>query len=158
MRTVLLAVLLAGIAAPALADPCDPDARRRANVATMERDAERARAATVDREVRAREQKLRTEATIRAMRAGELAGGYPGAPMSWRTPEIVEPGTPPPLPSPLQSPVLSPLPSPLPSLVPSAPRPTPELTGDAARMDALMAEAMARSTARVRAMTPDSPR
>lgn len=145
MRTVLLAVLLAGIAAPAIADPC-PDARRRANVATMERDAERARAAAVDREVRAREQKLRTEATIRAMRAGELAGGYPGAPMPWRTPEIVEPGTPPPLPSPL------------PSLVPPAPRPTPELTGDAARMDALMAEAMARSTARVRAMTPDSPR
>lgn len=145
MRTVLLAVLLAGIAAPALADPC-PDARRCANVATMERDAERARAAAVDREVRAREQKLRTEATIRAMRAGGLAGGYPGAPMPWRTPEIVEPGTPPPLPSPL------------PSLVPPAPRPTPELTGDAARMDALMAEAMARSTARVRAMTPDSPR
>ena len=154
MRTVLLAILLAGIAAPALADPCDPDARPRANVATLERDAERARAATVDREVRAREQKLRTEATIRAMRAGELAGGYPGAPIPWRTPEIVEPGTPPPLPSPLQSPVRSPLPS----LVPSAPRPTPELTGDAARMDALMAEAMARSTARVRAMTPDSPR
>lgn len=138
MRAVLLAVLIGSIAAPALADPCDPAWQRRANAEAMEREAERARAAALDREARAREQRARTEATIRAMQSGELAGGYSGATTPWRAPEIVEPRTP--------------------SVPPSQRTPMPEMTEDAARMDALMAQAMARSTARVRAMTADSPR
>lgn len=136
MRIVLLSVLVAGLAAPALAHPHDPDWQRRANVEAMERAAERDRASAREREAFAREQRARTEATIRAMRDGELAGGPSATGMTWRPPVLTEP-------SPLRS---------------AEPAPVPELTEDAARMDALMAAAMARSTARVRAMTGDGPR
>lgn len=136
MRIVLLSVLVAGLAAPALAHPHDPAWQRRANVEAMEREAERDRAAAREREAFAREQRARTEATIRALRDGELAGGPSATGMTWRPPVLPEP---PPLRSAQRAPV-------------------PELTEDAARMDALMAEAMARSTARVRAMTGDKAR
>ncbi|MDP2258314.1 MAG: hypothetical protein Q8J89_01180 [Caulobacter sp.] len=136
MRAVLLAVLITGLAAPVFAHPHDPDWRRRANVEAMEREADRARAAALERETRAREQRAPTEATIRAMRDGELAGGPSATGMTWRLPVLPEPSPPRTLES----------------------APVPELTDDAARMDALMAEAMARSTARIRAITGGRPR
>lgn len=100
----------------------------------MAREADRLRAARFERESRARQQQARTEATLRAIRAGELAGGPPVAVTPYR-PSDIEP--------------LPPRPS---------PGPAPTLTGDAARADALMAAAMARSTARVKAMTGGAPR
>jgi hypothetical protein len=138
VRVVLLAVLIAGLAAPALAHPYDPDWRRRANVEAMELQAERDRAAASARETRAREERARTEARMRTLRDGELAGGPSASGMTWRPMATA---------------------TPLPPLTPAAvSAAVPDLTGDAARMDALMAEAMARSTARVRAMTGDRPR
>ncbi len=136
MRVVLLAFLIASLAAPALAHPHDPAWQRRENAEAMEREADRARAAAREREAFAREQRARTEATIRAMQDGELAGGPSATGLTWRAPVLAEP-----------APVRS-----------AQPAPVPELTEDAARMDALMADAMARSTARVRAMTGDRPR
>ena len=131
MRAVLLAVLLIAPAAPALAQPHGPACQRRENAEAMEREAWRARAAAV-----ARGQRARTEATIRAMQDGELAGGASATGTTWRPPVVTE----------------------LPPLSSGEPMAVPDLTGDAARMDALMAQAMARSTARVRAMTADIPR
>lgn len=136
MRVVVLSFLIGALAVPALAHPHEPAWQRRANSEAMEREAERARVAAQEREVRAREQRARTEATIRAMQGGELAGGPSATGTTWRSPVITEP-------------------SPLRTVEPAS---VPELTDDAARMDALMAEAMARSTARVRAMIGDRPR
>ncbi len=136
MRAVVLALLITGLAAPALAHPHDPAWQRRENAEAMAREADRARAAALEREAFAREQRARTEATIRAMQAGELAGGPSATGMTWRPPVILEPLPP----------------------RPAEPAPAPALTEDAARMDALMAQAMARSTARVRAMTGDKGR
>lgn len=138
MRAAVLAVLMTALAAPAFAHPHDPAWQRRENAEAMEREADRARAATREREARAREQRARTEAAIRALQDGELAGGPSATGMTWRPPVLAEP---------------------LPPMTPAdAPRPVPELTDDAARMDALMAQAMARSTARVRAISGDRPR
>jgi hypothetical protein len=136
MRVAVLAFLIAGLAAPALAHPHDPAWQRRENVEAMEREAERARAAALEREAFARAQRARTEATIRAIQAGELAGGPSATGMTWRPPVVI---------------------APLPPRS-AEPAPAPELTDDAARMDALMARAMARSTARVRALTGERPR
>lgn len=136
MRALVLAGLIGALAAPALAHPHDPAWQRRANVEAMEREAERDRAAAREREAFAREQRARTEATIRALRDGELAGGPSATGATWRAPVLAEP-------------------APLRSAEPAA---IAELTEDAARLDALMAEAMARSTARVRAMTGDKAR
>jgi hypothetical protein len=138
MRVVLLAVMIAGLAAPALAHPYDPDWRRRANVEAMERQADLDRAAAFERETRARQERARTEARMRTLQDGELAGGPAATGMTWRPMATV---------------------TPLPPLTPAAASTSvPDLTAAAARMDALMAEAMARSTARVRAMTGDRPR
>lgn len=137
MRVVVLAVLAAALAAPALAHPHDPAWQRRTNSEAMERDAERSRVAAREREAWAREQRARSEATIRSLQDGELAGGPSATGTTWRA---------------------SPVTTPLPPIMAAELGPVPDLTGDAARMDALMAEAMARSTARVRAMTGDKPR
>jgi len=137
MRVVLLAVLIGALAAPAYAHPHDPAWQRRANIEAMEREAERGRTAALEREARAREQRARTEATIRSLRDGELAGGPSATGTTWR------PAAAAPLP-----PITS----------AAAPAAVPDLTGDVARMDELMAQAMARSTARVRVMTGDTPR
>jgi len=87
-----------------------------------------------EREADARRHRARLEATLRAIRAGELAGGPSVAWTPWRPAEI----------------------EPLPPRPADAP--PPDLTGDAARADALMAAAMARSTARVKAITPGDER
>lgn len=136
MRAAVLVVLMTALAAPAFAHPHDPAWQRRENAEAMERDADRARAEAKAREIRAREQRARTEATIRALQDGELAGGPSATGMTWRPPVLIEP-------APLGT---------------AEPAPVPDLTGDAARMDALMAKAMARSTARVRALSGDTPR
>lgn len=132
MRIFVFALLIAGLAAPALAQ--DPSWQRRRNEAALSQETDRLRAAQYEREARARQQQARTEATLRAIRAGELAGG-PSVAFSPYRPSDIDP--------------LPPRP---------AAGPTPQLTGDAARMDDLMAAAMARSTARVKAMTGARPR
>lgn len=135
MRLVVLTLMIAGVAAPALAQSraqADPSWPRRYNSYVMEQDAALRRSQDYEREARAREQKARTDATLRAIRAGELAGGPP--PYSPYQPSVIDP------------------------IVPSEPvgavtRPPPPMTADAARMDELMAAALARSNARVRAVT-----
>ena len=96
MRAFALALLITGLAAPAVAQ-VDPGWQRRRNEAAMAREADRLRAARFERESRARQQQARTEATLRAIRAGELAGGPPVAVTPYR-PSDIEPL--PPRPSP----------------------------------------------------------
>lgn len=119
MRAVAIALLIAATAAPALAQ-VDPALQRRRDEAAPDRQAE------------ARRQRARTEATLRAIRAGELAGG-PSIAWTPDRPSEIEP---------------------LPPRSATMDAAAPVLTGDAARADALMAAAMARSTARVRALVP----
>lgn len=131
MRLVVLTLMIASVAAPALAQS-DPSWQRRRNEALMAQDAAIRQSQNYEREARAREQRARTDATLRAIQAGELAGGPSVAYTPYRPSDItpVEP----------------------------APRTTvapPPLTADAARMDELMASALARSNARVRAVTAD---
>lgn len=133
MRVFVIALLIAGTAAPALAQ-VDPSWIRRRNDADMQREAERRRAGQAEREARARAERARTEATLRAIRSGELAGGPSVAWTPYRPSEI------------------EPLP---PRRMDLPERPAPRLTGEAARADDLMAAAMARSTARVKAITPE---
>jgi hypothetical protein len=125
MRTALFALFVAGLAAPAFAQP-DPSWQRRRNEAAAAAEAARQQSLAYEREARAREQRARTEEALRALAPGELAGGPSMTLTPWRPSAI----------------------TPLP------PRPAaeaPVLTGEAARLDALMAQAMARSTARIRA-------
>lgn len=124
-----LAVALAA-SRPALAQAYNPAwERERAAAAQAQRDAGRD-SLEFQREQRARDQQARTDATLRAMQSGELAGGPSSAPLPPYRPSTIAPMEP--------SRVVTPLP-------PAA---------DQARMDALMADAMARSQARVRATTP----
>lgn len=134
MRVIVIALLIAGVSAPALAQAADPSWQRRRNEDALAREVERRRALAAEREANARRHRARLEATLRAIRAGELAGGPSVAWTPWRPAEI----------------------EPLPPRPADAP--PPDLTGDAARADALMAAAMARSTARVKAITPGDER
>lgn len=135
MRAIVLALLIAGTAAPALAQ-ADPGWQRRRNEAEIDRQAELQRTRQAQREAEARRQRARTDATLRAIRAGELAGGPSVAWTPYRPSEM----------------------EPLPPRRSTMEAPAPVLTGDAARADDLMAAAMARSTARVKAIAPGARR
>lgn len=130
LAPVLIAATLAvGLAAakPARSQVDPARERQRAVAAQAQRDAARD-SLEFQREQRARDQRARTEATLRAMRSDELAGGP--APYSPYQPSEIAPMEPPRTVTP------------------------PPLGADQARMDALMADALARSNARVRAATP----
>jgi|GEM_PF-5330517 len=125
---VLIAATLAvglAVAKPAMSQSSNPALeRQRAAAAQAQRDAARDSQA-FQQEQRARDQRARTEATLRTMRSDELAGGP--APYSSYQPSSIAPMEP-----------------------PRAATPMP-LNADQARMDALMADALARSNARVKA-------
>lgn len=126
--TVLLTLALTG---PALAQVDPAWERQRASALQAQRDAERD-ANAFRQESEARQQRARTEATVRAMQSGELAGG-PSVALPPRSPSTID-------------------------LQPPPARPAPLLSADQARMDALMADALARSNARVKAVTPSDKR
>jgi len=127
MRLALLTLLIAGLAAPALAQS-NPAWVRERNEAAMQQEAARRQSLNYEREARAREARARTQETLRGLAPGELAGG-PSAITPYR-PSAITPITP----------------------APRTSTPLPQ-SADAARMDALMAEALARSNARVKATT-----
>lgn len=131
MRAVVLSLLIAATAAPAFAQ-ADADWNRRRNEAAMAQDAARRQSLDFEREARAREQRARTEETLRSLQSGELAGG-PSAISPYR-PSAIAPMEPPRTTTPLP------------------------VSDEAARMDALMAAALARSNARVRAASGDGGR
>lgn len=122
--TLLLTLALAG---PALAQTDPAWERQRASALQAQRDAERD-ARAFRQESEARQQRGRTQATVRAMQSGELAGG-PSVSLPPRAPSTIE-------------------------MQPPPERLTPSLTADQQRMDALMAQALARSNARVKAVAP----
>jgi len=126
---ILIAATLAlGLAVSKPAFAQDPAwQRERAAAVQREHDARRDSLA-FQQEQRARDQRARTEATLRAMPSSELAGGpKPGLPAY--SPSTIAPMEPP------RTPTAIPL------------------SADQARMDAIMAEALARSNARVKAVT-----
>lgn len=124
MRVLILATLVTTLATPVLAQ-VDPSWQRERNAAIQAEQAARRDALEYQREARAREQRARTEAIVRANRDGELAGG-PTALPTYRPSAITTPQP------------------------PRAPTPM-VISADQQRMDAIMAEALARSNARVKA-------
>lgn len=131
----ITAILIAGALATGLAvvrpAQAQTDAawqRERAAAIQREQDARRDSLA-FQQEQRARDQRARTDATLRSMQSGELAGG-PSTSLPAYRPSAIAPMEPPRTTTPIP---------------PNA---------DQARMDALMADALARSNARVKAVTP----
>lgn len=130
MRAAATLVLTLALAGPALAQYDPTWERQRAAALQAQRDAERD-ARAFRQESEARQQRARTQATVRAMQSGELAGGPPTVLPPHRPSSI--------------------------DLQPPPSRPAMALSADQARMDALMADALARSNARVRAASGDRP-
>lgn len=128
---ILIAAALAtglAVAKPAQAQTDAAWQRERAAANQREQDARRDSLA-FQQEQRARDQRARTDATLRSMQSGELAGG-PSTSLPAYRPSTIAPMEPPRTATPIP------------------------FNPDQARMDALMAEALARSNARVKAASP----